>query len=229
MRRGKLIVIEGLDGSGKATQTKRLVECLQDKGGIVRKVTFPDYTNKSSTLVRMYLSGQIGSVGEVNPYAATSFYAADRYISYQNDWKNDYLSGHTIVSDRYTTSNAAHQMCKLPQEEWNSYLRWLEDYEYVRLALPRPDVVVYLDMHPETSRMLIRKRSEENNMPMDIHEENYEYLLKCRKSALYAADRLHWQVVRCCDGKNPFSPDEVFRRVAETVRKQHICESREKP
>ena len=214
---GRLIVIEGLDGSGKATQAQKLVDWMHARGERVTQVSFPDYQSDSSALVRMYLEGQIGETGEVNAYAASSFYAADRYVSYQNNWKKPYLAGHTIVSDRYTTSNASHQMSKLPPEEWDGYLEWLEDYEYVRLSLPKPDTVVYLDMHPQTSRTLLLGRVGGDKSKMDIHEKDLAYLERCRKAALYAAEHLGWSVVRCCDGSSPYPIDTVFENMIKAI------------
>lgn len=196
----KLIVVEGLDGSGKATQAALLTKRLQKNGQAVQQISFPDYQNKSSTLVKMYLDGEIGDVNDVNGYAASVFYAADRYISYVSGWKKQYLAGYTIVADRYTTSNAAHQMSKLPQTEWDTYLDWLSDFEYQKMALPRPDMVLYLDVPPAVSRTLLYKRYGNQHPPQDIHERNLAYLLQCREAALYAAQRLGWIVVNCCDG-----------------------------
>lgn len=212
----RLIVIEGLDGSGKATQAARLAERLAAAGRPVRKISFPDYDSKSSTLVKMYLAGELGDVGEVNAYAASGFYAADRYISYVTDWKKDYLAGHTIIADRYTTSNAAHQMAKLARAEWNDYLGWLYDCEFARMRLPRPDVVVYLDLPPAASRRLLQKRYRDKGTGEDIHERNMQYLKICREAALYAANRLGWRVLDCCDGDEVL-PVEAVARLIQTA------------
>ena len=154
----RLIVIEGLDGSGKATQAALLAESLTAAGTPVRRISFPDYAHKSSIPVQMYLNGEIGSLEEVNAYAASTFYSIDRYISYQTDWSRDCKEGRLILADRYTTSNACHQMVKLPQAEWDGYLDWLADLEYSRMGLPEPGMVLYLDMDPNTSRRLLEKR-----------------------------------------------------------------------
>ena len=147
MARGKRIVMEGLDGSGKATQTGLLCQYLESRGRRVRHIEFPDYREPSSALVKMYLNKEFGSnPGDVNAYAASSFYAVDRYASFLRFWRKDYLSGATIVADRYTTSNAVYQMEKTPREDWNKYLAWLQDYEYGKLQLPRPDLVLFLDI-----------------------------------------------------------------------------------
>ena len=216
--KGKLIVIEGLDGSGKATQSELLYQSLLEVGDPVRKISFPDYGQPSSTLVKMHLSGEIGSLEEVNAYAASSFYAVDRYVSYQTQWKDDYLGGKLIIADRYTTSNAAHQMVKLPKEQWDGFLSWLEEYEYNLLGIPWPDGVIYLDMEPETSRRLIEGRYQGDESKKDIHEANFQYLLRCREAALYAAQRLGWRTVRCCDGISPLP----IEKIAESVRRMSV-------
>ena len=139
MSKGKLIVLEGLDGSGKATQAKLLAEHLAAQGVPVQKITFPDYASDSSALVKMYLAGQFGQhPDDLNAYAASSFYAADRYASYKTSWGSFYEQGGVIIADRYTTSNAVHQCSKLPPEQWDTFLQWLFFYEYTCWACPRP-------------------------------------------------------------------------------------------
>ena len=142
MSKGRLLVIEGLDGSGKATQAKLLASHLAESGCKVMEITFPDYESDSSALVKMYLSGQFGDKpDDVNPYAASSFYAVDRYASYKTRWGSFYEAGGIVIADRYTTSNAVHQCSKLPPEQWDDFLRWAFDYEYRLLGLPAPDAV----------------------------------------------------------------------------------------
>ena len=156
MSKGKLIVLEGLDGSGKATQAKLLAEHLAAQGVPVQKITFPDYASDSSALVKMYLAGQFGQhPDDVNAYAASSFYAVDRYASYKTSWGSFYEQGGVIIADRYTTSNAVHQCSKLPQEQWEEYLHWLFDYEFRLLGLPAPDRVIYLQVDPAVSQRLM--------------------------------------------------------------------------
>lgn len=217
--RGKLIVIEGLDGSGKATQAALLTEFLQKQDKPVNKISFPDYGSPSSSLVRMYLNGEVGSLSDVNVYAASSFYAADRYVSFERFWKKPYQDGNIIIADRYATSNAVHQMAKLPESEWDAYLDWLEEYEYGKLELPRPDIVLYLDMRPETSRALLLKRYGGDHEKRDIHERDFDYLLRCRSAALYAAKKLNWRVIRCCDGANPLPVEEIAAMIREQIIK----------
>lgn len=192
-----LIVIEGLDGSGKATQAGRLLAYAEKRGG-AHKITFPDYDSPSSSLVKMYLAGAFGSDAEaVNAYAASAFYAVDRFASFQIKWKSDYQAGKTIIADRYVTSNIVYQLSKLPRAEWDGYMAWLEDFEYGKLGLPRPDRVLYLDVPPEISQALMLKRYVGDASKKDIHERDFDYLRHCRDCALYAAEKLHWTVLSC--------------------------------
>ncbi len=211
---GKLIVLEGLDGSGKNTHSRRLTERLTERGALVRKISFPDYEEPSSALVKMYLGGEFGTAPEdVNAYAASSFYAVDRYASYKKHWQKLYEEGGIIIADRYTTSNATHQMGKLPKEEWDGFLDWLCDYEYRLLGLPKPDLTLYLDMDPSISFKLIEKRYHGDDSRKDIHEKDFDYLAACRQSALYAAGRLGWKVIKLYGENGPYSKDENFEKV----------------
>lgn len=162
------------------------------------------------------LAGEVCGLQEVNVYAASSFYAADRYISFVRSWKSVYESGYTIIADRYSTSNAAHQMPRLPEIEWDGYLDWLSDYEYTRMKLPAPDLVLYLDMPPEISRKLLAKRYDGDDTRRDMHERDFEYPQKCRKAALYAAKRLDWNIIEC-GGENMDEPYAI-EKIATKIR-----------
>ncbi|PWM38049.1 MAG: thymidylate kinase [Clostridiales bacterium] len=213
---GRLIAIEGIDGSGKGTQTALLEEYLRGRGLPVRKISFPNYESESSAPLRMYLGGQISpDPGAVGAYAASSFFAVDRYISFKQDWERDYREGKILLADRYVTSNITHQMTKLPKAEWQNFAGWLCDYEYVRLGMPKPDLVVYLDMHPAVSQKLLLRRYQGDEGKRDIHEGNTEYLTRCREAALYAAKGLHWEVVRCFDeaALTPLPVEDIARQV----------------
>lgn len=201
---GKLMVIDGLDGCGKSTQLNLLDEYLRRGGTAYKQISFPDYDQPSSALVKMYLGGELGgSAAAVNAYAASSFYAVDRYASYTRFWRVDYEKGTPIVAARYVTSNAIHQMTKLPQEEWDAFLEWLEDYEYNKLGLPKPDAVIFLDMPIEVSQRLMEQRYDGDNEKKDIHERDLTYLYRCREAALYAAEKKGWRVLPCSDGATP--------------------------
>ena len=195
---GKLIVIEGTDGSGKSTQFERLAGRLQQEGQTFHRLRFPRYSEESSALIRMYLGGAFGEdPGAVNAYAASTFYAVDRYASYMQDWKADYEKGDLFLSDRYTTSNAVHQGSKLPGEAREEYLRWLEELEYGKMGLPKPDLVIYLDMPTELANRLMRKRETDTNTHADIHEKDAAYLDRCRTAALDVAKICGWKVISC--------------------------------
>ena len=195
---GKMIVFEGTDGSGKSTQFKLLCDRVNREGKSFRQLVFPRYDQPSSALIRMYLGGEFGkNPGDVNPYAASAFYAVDRYASLKQDWGDYYQEGGLILTDRYTTSNAVHQGAKCSPEERQAFFRWLDEFEHDKLGLPRADLVVYLDMPTEKSIELLRSREASTHTKADIHELDTGYLALCRKSALQAAEILGWTVIPC--------------------------------
>ena len=218
---GRLIVIDGLDGSGKTTQSQRLYEELVSQGKKVRIISFPDYDSQSSALVKMYLGGEFGSDPEaVNAYAASTFFAVDRYASYKCKWKEFYDDPDSVViTNRYTTSNAVHQLEKTDREHWDEYLSWLFDFEYNKLGIPSPDIVMFLEMKPEISLELVKKRSAETGQKQDIHELDPDYMHRSYKAALYACDKLGWERIICAEDGRPKSVEEISRLVFETVCK----------
>lgn len=213
---GKLIVLEGIDGSGKTLQHALLSDHLTEIGFSPLHISFPDYESSSSAPVRMYLNGEISAnPDDINAYAASTFFAVDRYINYKMQWESFYNAGGLILCNRYTTSNITHQMEKLPQQQWQNFADWLCDLEYNRLQLPKPDLVIYLDMHENISQKLIENRYGGNNDKKDIHEKNPEYLARCRAAALFSANHLGWQVIRCFDPATmlPLSPNQIASEI----------------
>ena len=199
---GTLIVFEGTDGSGKSTQFQKLCRRVSQQGRSFQKLVFPQYSEPSSALIRMYLNGEFGSrPGDVNPYAASAFYAVDRYASYKKAWGEAYERGGLVLTDRYSTSNAVHQTVKCPPEERGDFLRWLDDFEHTKLGLPRPDLVLYLDMSTRQAVSLLRRREADTHTRGDIHEVDTGYLAACRECALQAAQVLGWTVIPCVDGE----------------------------
>lgn len=200
---GKLIIMEGLDGSGKGTQAELLAKSLTEQGKTLRKVTFPDYASDSSALVRMYLAGKFGDrPDDVNAYAASSFFSVDRYASYKTNWGGFYQQGGLVISDRYTTSNAVHQCAKLPPEQWDSFLNWLFDFEYNKIGIPAPDRVIYLAVDPEVSQQLMSKRYHGDESKKDIQEKDTEYMARSRAAAEYCARTLGWRRIECTEVQN---------------------------
>lgn len=219
----KLIIIEGLDGSGKSTQVKLLEEYFKAKNIDYKKIKLPDYDDPSSTLVKMYLGGEFGkSADDVNAYAAGAFYAVDRFASYKLNWGSDYEKGTVILADRYATSNSIYQMEKISEDEWDSYLEWSADFEYNKIGIPSPDAVIYLDMPVEISQRLMTSRYNGDEGKKDVHEVNVEFLKKCRKSALYTANKQGWKVVECSDGENPLSINRIHKEIIKIVEEE-LC------
>lgn len=215
---GKLIVFEGTDGSGKSTQFGLLTERLEQEAADFRRLRFPRYDQESSALIRMYLGGQFGSdPNAVNAYAASTFYAVDRYASYLQDWKEDYEAGCLFLADRYTTSNAVHQGGKLSGAERETFFSWLYELEYDKMQLPKPDLVILLDMPIELTRQLMRRREADTNTSADIHEQNLEYLAQCRESALDAARHYGWTVVSGAKDGKLRSIEEIHEEIYEIV------------
>ena len=219
---GKLIVFEGTDGSGKSTQFALLTKRLQAIGKEFRTMVFPQYSEPSSSLIRMYLGGEFGSKpSDVNAYAASTFYAVDRFAAYKKVWGEYYAQGGVLLSDRYTTSNAVHQGSKVPEEERKDFFRWLYDFEYGKMELPKPDLVIYLDVPTEVTDQLMRKREAATNTNADIHEQHMDYLKLCRSTGLEAAEFYGWKMVHCAkDGKMRSIEDihnEIFALVQSVL------------
>ena len=216
---GKLIVIEGTDGSGKSTQFKLLTQRLEENHHAFQKLVFPQYAEPSSALIRMYLGGEFGTKpSDVNAYAASAFYAVDRYASFKKVWGQWYDDGGLIVSDRYTTSNAVHQASKEPVEKQPEFLKWLYDFEYDKLGLPAPDLVIYLDVPTDFTEAMMRRREADTHTSADIHEQDLTYLATCRRTGKAAAEYYGWTVIQCVrDGQMRSIEDiheEIYRHVA---------------
>lgn len=216
---GKFIAIDGLDGSGKGTQSEKLVNKLIAEGKKVRVLSFPIYESDSSIFVRMYLEGKLGDKpSDTNAYTASMFFATDRYISYATDWKRDICDPDTIVvANRYTTANAVHQLSKLPKEEWEGFLEWLWDFEFTKLGLPKPDLVLYLELPPRLSLSLVKSRSDTTGQKMDIHEKDTAYMDKCYEAALYSCKRLGWKQIKCYEGETIRTREDIFAEICRIV------------
>ena len=217
---GKLIVIEGTDGSGKSTQFHRLTNRLRHEGRAFQQLVFPQYQEESSALIRMYLNGEFGtSPSDVNAYAASAFFAVDRYASYKKVWGQWYAQGGLVLSDRYTTSNAVHQASKEPPENRAEFLRWLYEFEYEKLGLPRPDLTIYLDVPTDFTEKLMRSREESTHTHADIHEQDLAYLATCRRTGKAAAASYGWTVIDCVRDGIMRGIDDIHEEIYRHVMK----------
>ena len=217
---GKLIVLEGTDGSGKATQTAALLERLQRENIDCRKIEFPRYQAESSALIREYLRGDFGQKPtDVNAFAASTFYAVDRYASYKQDWGKYYEQGGLVLADRYTTSNAVHQGSKLTGQSRLDFFDWLFDYEFRLLGLPAPDRVIYLQVDPAVSQRLMTQRYHGDESKKDVHEKDTAYLARSRAAAEFCARHLGWDTVHCTSGDAMRSIEEIQQEVQQLARK----------
>lgn len=214
---GKLIVIEGVDSSGKETQTKRLYEYFNAKGEPVKMLSFPDYESDFCMPVKRYLAGDLGdNPDDVNAYAASSFYAIDRYASYKTKWGEFYQNGGTIICDRYVTSNIVHQAMKIKGDK-GAFIDWLSDFEYKKLGLPVPDAVIFLDMPPVYAKRLManRKNKITGEAQKDIHEKNDAYLTEAYNNAVEVCEHQNWHRICCVEN------DEVKK--IETIHAEIVA------
>lgn len=215
---GKLIVLEGTDGSGKSTQFRLLSQKLTEQGTDFQKLVFPQYSEPSSALIRMYLAGEFGTKPtDVNAYAASAFYAVDRYASYKKGWGEWYEQGGLILSDRYTTSNAVHQASKLPAAGQPEFLKWLYEFEYDRLGLPKPDLILYLDVPTAFTEKLMRHRELSTNTKADIHEQDTQYLATCRETGRAAARYYGWTIIDCVRDGQMRSIEDIHEEICRHV------------
>ena len=215
---GKLVVFEGIDGSGKSTQFARMCARLSDGDVPFRRLNFPRYQEQSSALIRLYLDGAFGEdPGAVNPYAASTFYSADRYASYVQDWRGYYQNGGLLLLDRYTTSNALHQASKLPPDKRPDFFGWLYDFEFGLMELPRPDIVLYMDLPIDEALARIKKRQAATGLSVDIHERDAQYLKACWECGAEAADFYGWRRIACFDGQRARSEEELHEEIYHVI------------
>jgi len=209
-----LIVFEGIDGSGKSTQFDFLCKRFSDEGRDFRRIRFPRYDEPSSALIRMYLGGEFGNDPDaVNAFAASSFFTVDRIASYLQDWKEYYDSGGLILTDRYTTSNAIHQGAKLTPDKRERFFKWLYEYEFELVGLPKPDFVIYMDIEAHRSVARLSHRQAQTGTSADIHEQDISFLEQSAKSGRQAADYYGWHKIKCFDGDNERTVEEIHDQI----------------
>ncbi|WP_368262793.1 dTMP kinase [Clostridium disporicum] len=220
MKKGKIFIVDGTDGSGKQTQTEALYERLLKEGHNVRKITFPNYESPACQPVKMYLNGDFGTNPEdVNAYVASTFYAVDRFASYKMDWGKFYEEGGIIISDRYTTSNMIHQAVKMEKEEREAYLEWLTDLEFTKYGLPKPDGVIFLNVDSEYTQKLMENRLNKINQEekKDIHESDFEYLRKSYLNSLEIAEKYNWNKIDCIKDGQLRTIEDISDEIYKTI------------
>lgn len=218
---GKIIVIEGTDASGKETQSNLLLETFQKQGRKARRLSFPNYNSPACEPVKLYLAGAFGlRPTQINPYPVSTMYAIDRYASFQMDWASFYEEeGNLLIADRYVSSNMIHQASKLEGEEKENYLLWLEDLEYEKFAIPRPDIILFLDMPPMQAKQLMAERQNKitGTAEKDIHEKDEVYLQKSYENASAMAKKYGWLRISCVDGERIKTIAEIQKEIWEKV------------
>lgn len=215
---GRLVVFEGIDGSGKSTQFELLCNRLNAEGRDFMRIRFPRYDKPSSALLKMYLGGEFGDDPDaVNAYAASSFYAVDRFASFVQDWRGYYQDGGFILTDRYTTSNAIHQGAKLPRGRRERFFKWLYDFEFTLLGLPAPDMVIYMDIEAKQALRRLHNRQTETDTTGDIHEKDKAYLEQCVKCGRQAAKLYGWHAINCFPEGHERDKDELHKEIYDVI------------
>ena len=219
---GKLFVIDGTDGSGKQTQLVKLKEKFDLEKIPYKVMSFPNYDSPSSSLVKMYLSGEFGTdPNKISPYIASTFYAVDRYATFQKDYKNFYENGGILLADRYTTANMIHQAGKIKdKKELEKFLNWLYEFEFGLYGLPKPTKVLLLKMPPEYSLELIKERENKftHESQKDIHERDKSHLIDAYNAACYVAKKFNWCEIECINDGNIRSIEEIHNEIYSNIK-----------
>ena len=226
---GKLFVIDGTDGSGKQTQLQQLKEHLTRENIEYKTVSFPNYDSPSSSLVKMYLSGEFGDdPKKVSPYVASTFYAADRYATYKKDFEEYYNNGGIILADRYTTANMVHQAGKIDNEaEREKFINWLYDLEFNLYGIPMPTKVFFLNMPPKKAEELMKNRENKfsHTQEKDIHERNSKHLEESYNAACSVASKYGWHEIKCVENDRLKTIEEIHEEIFEEVKREIFNES----
>ena len=222
---GKLFVIDGTDGSGKQTQLERLKNKFEENGIAYKLVSFPNYNSPSSSLVKMYLSGEFGeNAKDVSPYIASTFFAADRYATYKKDYEEYYKNGGIILADRYTTANMVHQAGKIQDKaERKKFLDWLWDFEFNLYGIPVPTEVFFLNMPVEKSIQLMQNRENKftHGTKKDIHESDKNHLEDAYSAAVYVSKKYNWTEIKCVKDDKIRTIEDIHEEIYNKI-KEHI-------
>lgn len=219
MTKGKIIVIEGAcDGIGKSTQYELLKKRLIASKKEVVSHHFPSYNTKQGFGVELYLKGDLGSPNQLSPYFVNSLYAYDRAITWYTSLKKEYEEKKTILLDRYTTSSLIYQSALIEDiEEKKAFIDYVCDFEYNKLQIPKPDKVIFLYADYNLVKGIRLKRKENEGISNDIHESNDEFLQKVYTNALFIADYLGWEKIKCDNGSTLKSIKEIHEMVYDIV------------
>ncbi len=221
-KKGKLFVIDGTDGSGKQTQFQKLQERLTRDGIEYKTVSFPNYDSPSSSLVKMYLSGEFGeNPNDISPYIASTFYAVDRYATFKKEYEEYYKNGGIILADRYTTANMVHQAGKIKDEqEREKFLNWLKNFEFNLYGLPEPTEVFFLNMPVENALELIKNRENKftHTVQKDIHERNENHLIDAHNAACDVAKKYNWYEIECVKDNNLRTIEEIHEEIYDKIK-----------
>lgn len=220
---GKIIVIEGTDSSGKETQTKLLYERIKKLYNRTIKISFPNYESPACEPVKMYLAGEFGKdATKINPYPVSTMYAIDRYASFKQNWEKFYRDNYIIITDRYVTSNMIHQASKIEdRDKKEEYLKWLEDLEYEKIEIPRPDEVIFLKMPIDKAKILMEERKNKitGEEKKDIHELNEEYLKKSYDNACLISKKYSWTEIECVENSKIKTIEQINNEIFEKVKR----------
>lgn len=220
---GKLFVIDGTDGSGKQTQLNKLKERFDKEGINYKSVSFPNYESPSSSLVKIYLNGELSeNPNDISPYIASTFYAADRYITFKKEYEEFYNNGGIILADRYTTANMVHQTGKISdREEREKFLNWLWDFEFKLYGLPVPNEVFFLKMPPEKSFELMANRENKftHEAKKDIHERDKQHIIDSFNAACYVAEKYNWYTINCVKEDRIRTIEDIHNEIYNEIKK----------
>ncbi len=219
--KNKLIVIEGTDGCGKKTQSQLLLKRLQDNGINCVLQSFPNYESGSSMPVKMYLNGDFGQAGCLDAYQANSLYAVDRLLT-MHKYKDHILNGGSIVFDRYVQSTMLHQAAFISDEqERDKFLDYVDTFEFGVLKLPRPDMVIFLDVPVEFSKKLADSRGVyKSGSANDIHEKDVHHLENAYNAGKYVANKYGWTVISCVENDQLLSIEQISDKIYNAILKK---------
>ncbi len=223
---GKLFVIDGTDGSGKQTQFEKLQNRLTEDNVKYKVVSFPNYESPSSSLVKMYLSGEFGEdPKQISPYIASTFYAADRYATYKKEFEEYYQNGGIILADRYTTANMVHQAGKIEkEEEREKFINWLFDLEFNLYGIPKPTEVFFLNMPTAIAQELMKNRENKfsHTQEKDIHERNSKHLEESYRAACSVSQKYGWYEIECAPNGKLKTVEEIHEEIYKEVKRSIV-------